>query len=371
MKNLMEYKEKFEYICKNPAKMIEEHRERTGKGAIGVLPLYAPEEIIDATGCLPVGIWGGFKDISEARGVFPAFACSIAQSIMEYKLTGVYDVLETVLISVPCDTLKCLSQKWSGEPIVFTHPQNRKIEAANFFLVEEYKIIRDKIEKLLNVKIEDEAIRKSIKKYNENRRIMREFCEVANLYPNIITPEVRHNVIKSRWFIDKEIHTKLVREFIDLLKKENPVEWKGKKVVLTGILAEPAELLKIFEDENIAVVADDLAQESRQFRNDVPEIDGDPLYALAKWWQDLEGCALATDPDKVRGQMLIDLVKKHEADGVIVCMLKFCDPEEFDYPIYYQEFKDAGVKSTIIEVDLNTASFGQIKTKIQTFADML
>lgn len=369
--NLVSYIEKFEEICKNPKKMIEDHKAKTGKGAVGVLPLYAPEEIIDAAGYLPVGIWGGTKEISEARGVFPAFACSIAQSIMEYKACGVYDNLETVLISVPCDTLKCLSQKWKGNEIVFTHPQNRKIEAANFFLVEEYKIIRKKLEKILNLTITDEAIKASIKVYNENRRVMREFCEVANTYPNIVTPTVRHHVIKARWFMTKAEHTKLVKEFIELLKAEPVVEWKGKKIVLTGILAEPVELLKIFEEEGLAVVADDLAQETRQFRNDVPEGDADPLYSLAKWWQELDGCSIATDPKKVRGQMLIDLVKKYNADGVVVCMLKFCDPEEFDYPVYYKEFTEAGINNTIIEVDLSTAAFGQTKTKIQTFKEIL
>src|SRR3712207_6962744 len=60
------------------------------------------------------------------------------------SLEGVYDDLEAVIFSVPCDTLKCLSQKWKGTSpvIVFTHPQNRKLEAANKFLVEEFKLVR-------------------------------------------------------------------------------------------------------------------------------------------------------------------------------------------------------------------------------------
>ena len=59
--------------------------------------------------------------------------------------------------------------------------------------------------------------------------------------------------------------------------------------------------VEIFKDEKFAIVADDLAQESRQYRVDVPEDIEDPLYALAKWWQIFDGCALATDPKKVRG----------------------------------------------------------------------
>src|SRR3712207_4028944 len=115
------------------------------------------------------------------------------------SLEGVYDDLEAVLFSVPCDTLKCLSQKWKGTSpvIVFTHPQNRKLEAANKFLVEEFKLVREKLEKILNVKITDEAINNSIEVYNENRRVMREFSDLAAEYPNVIDAVKRHAVIRS------------------------------------------------------------------------------------------------------------------------------------------------------------------------------
>ena len=52
-------------------------------------------------------------------------------------------------------------------------------------------------------------------------------------------------------------------------------------------------------------------------------------------------------------------------------MMKFCDPEEFDYPIYYQEFEDANIKNIMIEIDLEMTAFEQIKTRIQSFNEML
>ncbi|WP_052219623.1 2-hydroxyacyl-CoA dehydratase subunit D, partial [Clostridium homopropionicum] len=331
-------------ISNNPIKAMEDFKKETGKGAVGVMPYYAPEELIHAAGFLPVGIWGGQKSISKARAYLPPFACSIMQTVMEMQLEGVYDDLEAVLFSVPCDTLKCLSQKWKGTSpvIVFTHPQNRKIEAANKFLVEEFKLVREKLEKILNTEITDEALNRSIEIYNENRRTMREFSDVAAEYPNIIDPIKRHAVIKARYFMEKSKHTAMVKELIAEIKALPVEDFKGKRVILTGIMAEPKEVLEIFKENGFAVVADDLAQESRQYRNDVPE-GTDPLYRLAKWWQDLDGCSLATDVKKVRGQMLIDMVNKYKADAVVICMMKFCDPEEFDYPIYYREFEEAGI----------------------------
>ena len=119
----------FREIAAHPEKAIANHKRETGKGAVGIMPVYCPEEIVHASGYLPIGMWGAQKKtISKARTYLPPFACSIMQSIMELQMEGVYDELNAVIFSVPCDTLKCMSQKWHGKApaIVFAHPQNRK-----------------------------------------------------------------------------------------------------------------------------------------------------------------------------------------------------------------------------------------------------
>ena len=357
----------------NPKKAMDDYKKATGKGAVGIMPVYSPEELVYAAGYLPMGMWGGSKSISKARAFLPPFACSIMQEVMELELEGAYDDLEAVVFSVPCDTLKCMSQKWKGKcpTITFTHPQNRKIAAANVFTKGEYEVVKEKLEQILGVKITDEAIENSIKVYNANRQAMRAFSDLAAEYPNIITPAKRHAVIKARHFMEKSQHTALVNELIEAVKKTEKQPWTGKKVILTGIMAEPDGLLDILQANNFAVVADDLAQEGRQFRVDVEENTGDPLMALAKAWQALDGCSLATDPEKPRGKMLIDMAKKYNADAVIVCMMKFCDPEEWDYPILIQEFEKAGVKNIQIEVDQEATSYEQTKTRLQSFSEIL
>ncbi len=359
-------------LSDNPKKAVEDFMSKTGKKAVGVLPVYTPEEIIYAAGVLPVGCWGkAQKTISKANTYLPAFACSIMQSVMEMEIDGVYDILSAVVISSPCDTLKCMGQKWKGaSPVIqFVHPQNRNLPSANDFLVEEYKLIRSKLENILGVKITNEAINAAIDVYNENRKVMREFTEIAGDYSKTITPAKRHAVIKSRFFMDKAEHTAVVKELIAELKAMPKEPAEGKKVILTGITAEPDSMLDIFEEFGLTVVADDLAQESRQFRVDVPDGE-EPLMRLAKQWQNMYGCSLATDRDKVRGPMLIDMVKKTGADAVIVCMMKFCDPEEFDYPIYYQQFNNEGIRSLMIEVDQQAGSMEQLRTRVQSFVEM-
>ena len=376
MRAVNEIIDEFKSYSANPAKTIKEYREKTGKGVVGVMPVYCPEEIVHAAGYLPMGIWGAPKTtITKARAVWPPFACSIAQSITELEMNGVYKDLDAVIFSVPCDTLKCLSQKWDSSKvpaIVFTHPQNRKdsYAAANVFAREEYNIVKEKLEGILGVTIPSEAIKKSIAVYNENRAACREFSDVCAEYAGLVKPSQRHAVFKARWFMEKGAHTALVKELIAAIKAQPVPEFKGKRIIVTGIMTEPAEVLDIFEENGFAIVADDLAQESRQIREDVPD-DVDPLFALAKQWNNFDGCSLATDEFKPKGRILINAGKKYDADAVVVCMMKFCDPEEFDYPILLQEFEPEGIKSLYVEIDMESTSFEQFKTRVQTLAEIL
>lgn len=375
MRTAKEIINEFKAIADNPRKAMDDYKKETGKGAVGIMPVYCPEEIVHAAGYLPIGMWGAQKkQISKARTYLPPFACSIMQSVMELQLEGVYDDLEAVIFSVPCDTLKCMSQKWNRPvpAIVFAHPQNRKIakDAANVFAREEFNIVKEKLEDILDVHISNKAIKNSIAVYNENRAACREFSDVAAEYAAVVTPSDRHAVIKARWFMEKSRHTALVKELIAALKAEPAPEFKGKKIIVTGIQVEPYDVLDIFQENGFAIVADDLAQETRNFRQDVPD-DDDALMALARAWNEFDGCSLATDANKPKGQMIIDAVKKYGADAVVVCMMKFCDPEEFDYPILLQEFEAAGVKNLYIEVDQESTAFEQVKTRIQTFAEIL
>ena len=365
--------EQFRTIAAKPKKAVEDHKAETGKGAIGMMPVYAPEEMVHATGFLPVGLWGGNRPVSKARTYLPPFACSIMQQVMELECDGAYDILDAVVFSVPCDTLKCMSQKWKGSApaLVFTHPQNRGLEAANRFLEHEYAVLQEKLEEVTGVKVTNVALEQSIQVYNENRAVMREFAKLAAEYPQVISAVDRHAVFKARMFMEKSRHTALVRELMEAVRASDPQPWMGKKVVVTGILVEPDGLLSLFDELGLAIVADDLAQESRQVRVDVPEGDEAPLYRLARVWQNMYGCSVATDPQKQRGPMLLDMVRKTGADAVVVAMMKFCDPEEWDYPIYHRQFGEWGIRDLMIEVDQEAVSFEQARTRLQSLVETL
>lgn len=373
MSNVIKLLEQFNTIASNPKDRLDFY-EAKGKKMIGCLPVYCPEELVYAADMVPFGIWGSEIEVSQSKKYFPAFICSILQTSLEMGLRGDLDQLSAVMIPILCDSLKCMGQNWKQgvknvEFIQVAHPQNRKLEAGVEFLMAQYNKIKTRLEEISGNEITEDKLNDAIEIYNEYRKTMREFVDVAAQYPDLISPSQRNDVIKSSYFMEKSEHTKMVKELIEECKKQPMKEWDGLKVVTTGIIADSPSILKIFEENDIAIVADDIAHETRQFRTDVPGCEN-PVEALARQFAAMEGCSVLYDPDKKRGDIITDQVKRHSADGVIVLMTKFCDPEEYDYPIMKKVFDQHEIPSILIEIDQQMSNYEQARTMIQTFSDM-
>lgn len=375
MSILQEIIETLKETSRHPNKAVKKAMEQTGKEAVGCFPIYTPEEMIYAAGMLPVGLWGGQTEIKLADRYLQSFCCSIMRSNVELGMKGVYDFLSAVIIPTYCDTLKCICENWKAAApqtylIPMVYPQNRKIKAGVSYLKDEFTRVKEEIEKIANRPITERDLEKSWRVYEDYRKAMRLFTEVAKKYPITINATTRHLIIKAAYFMDKQPYTEMIYTLIEELKKQKPEETNGAKVVVTGILAEPEMLLDTFVENDISFCADDLAHESRQFRTFSRE-EGTIMDKLVNRTTDMQGCSLLYDDSKTRGQMLIDMVKENGADGIVICMLKFCDPEEFDYPIYKKELEAAGIPMLYLEIEQNMKSVEQLRTRIQSFAEII
>ena len=92
---------------------------------------------------------------------------------------------------------------------------------------------------------------------------------------------------------------------------------------------------------------------------------------MARQWSNIEGCSYAYDPKRLRGSLVAKLAKEVKADGVIFALLKFCEVEEYDQPILVEDIERENIPVTVLEVDQQSGSAEQIRTRVQTFAEML
>jgi len=166
-----------------------------------------------------------------------------------------------------------------------------------------------------------------------------------------------------------EEHTAIVKELTAELLA-GPKSTRTARVLVSGILADAPGLLKIFDDNGIQIVADDVADETRQYRTDTPEM-ANPVDALAQKFANMDNCTLLYDKEKKRVDYIVEQAKAHDAKGIIVLMTKFCDPEEFDYVPIKRACEKAGLLNLNIEVDRQMVNYEQAATMIQAFKEML
>lgn len=375
MKQLQNLINELETAAKHPAKTVRQAMEISKKPAIGCFPYYTPDELIHAAGFLPVGLWGGQSDIKLADVYLQSFCCSIMRENVEQGMKGYYDFLSAVIIPTYCDTLKCICENWKAAvpklPLIpMVYPQNRGIKAGIDYLVAEYKRVQEELEELSGQKVSEKMLGDSLLLYEEYRKLMREFTGLAVHYPVTINAKTRQLLLKAAFFMDKKDYIQKMREICKTLETLPAESFAGKKVVITGILSDPTALLDIFVESDITFAADDLANSSQQFRSYTQKGNG-VLEKMAYRVAEQAGCSLLFDARKTRGALLVDLVNKTGADGVVVAMMKFCDPEEFDYPIYKKELEAANIPLLYLEIEQKMDSLEQIRTRVQSFAEML
>lgn len=358
---------------RSPVQTAAAEMERTGKRAVGCMLEFCPEEIVYAANMLPVGLWGADIELREVKRYFPAFFCAPIQQSMELALQGAFDgVLSAVIVPILCDALKSAGQNWRIAvpeipmiPVVY--PQNRQIKAGQRFMESELREVKARLEQICGRPISEDALNQSINVYNEYRLSMQEFSSVASRHTDVITASARHNVFMNGFLRDKADYTMLVRELTSELKKLPEVKPR-RAVALTGIALDTERVLRCMEENGFAVTADMLAQESLQVETLVPE-NGSALERIAAWWSNVRCSSLTLDEKKLRADKLVELVSSGLADGIIVAMPAFCDPEEYDYPILWEALQQKGVAQIGLELS-GPSGCEQACSRIQAFAEM-
>ncbi len=374
MSRIDEILAQFEQVALNPNQQLAKYKA-TGKKAIGCFPYYVPEELVYAGDMVPFGVWGKRGTINKAKEYFATFYCTIAQMNMEMGLSGTLDGLDGVIVTSMCDTLRPLSQNFRiGVPkipyIYLSHAQNRRPEYGIQFNMNQFSNVKKDLEKIAGHSISDEKIQEAIKVYNQSRSARRKFVKLAGQHPDIISAKSRSTVLKSAYFMLKDEHTSLLEELNKELESREIPKWNGVKVLTSGILLDTPTLLDIFDENKIAIVADDVAHESRSFDVDAPENESDPIRALALQFAEQDHDPLLYDPEIFkRPAHLLKKIKDSGATGVVIMMMQFCDPEEFEYPSLKQALDAEGIPHIMLGFDQQMVDFGQAKTSLQAFAE--
>ncbi len=168
-----------------------------------------------------------------------------------------------------------------------------------------------------------------------------------------------------------EEHIGFIEEYLGaVFSTERPMR-DQTRVVMTGSFCEqpPLELIKTLEQAGCYIVWDDLLLGQHWLLEDVDE-GGDPFRALAEaFLAHSTKSAVRYEPEAQKGEHLVQIVKRTQAEGVIFSAPSFCDPALLDQPMLQTALDRAKIPWTAFKYAENLGQFQVIREQTGTFAD--
>jgi len=332
-----------------------------------------PEEIILAANMIPIRLLGdpaiGLDKVNEH---VPPTHCVWARNILEQAIIGLDTDIKGVITTHGCDCTNREFDIWLEcvdylKFIFFLNaPLKRDVSALNFF-IEDLKELILQLEEKFMVKITTEKLQKAIKKMNQIRSLLREISEYRSKM--ILAGSEFHALVKQVQQTNKDKILKILQDKLAELKTMEPKIKQAKKILLTGSVIDDTEFIIFLETIGFQVITDDLCLGTKYFWGNVDETE-EPIKAIAEYH--LNKPIYSTKfPSYERFEILKNLAKRYNIDGIINVAQKFCEPILYDHPYFSKKFKELEIPYLFIEMEYNKESYKQLATRFEAFAEII
>lgn len=365
-------------ILKDPYGYVKKFREESGRKVVGTFCSYAPEEIILAAGAHPFRLFGSGEKIRLAEAHLQSYCCSLVRGALEDALAGRVDFLDGVVFPHTCDSIQRLSDIWRLNVPACFHldvvlPVKLDTDGARQYMVDVLKRFRRELGEKLGGSISDDDLREAIRIMNRIRAALTRIYDLKGERPEILKGSDLYALVRAAMIMDRTRAAFLLEEVaaeMGIKSNSEVAAWPKKRIVLSGGVCNHPDIYTIIEEAGGAVVGDDLCTGSRYFSGLIDE-KADPAEAIAERYRQRVVCPAKHRGLSERADHLVRLVREKRAQGVIFFLLKFCDPHAFDYPYLKEALDRMGIPSLLMEVEDRLPAEGQLRTRFETFVEMI
>jgi benzoyl-CoA reductase/2-hydroxyglutaryl-CoA dehydratase subunit BcrC/BadD/HgdB len=250
-------------------------------------------------------------------------------------------------------------------------PVKLDTESAEQYMLTVIHKFRKDLEAGLGIRITDAMLQKAVRTSNQVRNHLAALYEIRKASPGKIKSSDLHTIVKASMVMDRDRLADVLGEVVTALEEQrDDTAIKPKRLVLSGGLCSMPDIYDIIESSGGAVVWDDFCTGARYFEGRIDET-GDMERNIAQRYMSRIVCPAKHSGIFSRGNYLVEKVKENNADGVIFIFLKFCDPHSFDYPYMKEMLQKEGIPSILFELEEQTSSGGQLRTRCEAFMEML
>jgi benzoyl-CoA reductase subunit C len=356
----------------------------TKRPIVGYTCSYTPAEIFHAADILPVRLRGIETDGMEIGDTyFGPFICSFPKCVLQLAGKGKFNFLDGAIITPGCDAMRRLDECWrkAGEDFdgivpgffyYFDVPHKAEDYGLDWF-VEEVQIMIKKVEEHFGVTVTKENLIKSIKLYNQGRRLLKDIEGLRSKDDIVVSGSEVFSATVAGTVMPRDEYTKHLKKWVTTLKKRKKSLSKGKKrIMIIGSISDEIELFELVENtENAIVAAENLCFGIRYEGNEIPE-DGDPVESLARHYLEKSVCPRMYGKYKERLQLLKDSIDRAQIDGIIMQNIRFCDLHGAENALFERDLEKIGIPCLRMEREYGPLiETGRIKLRVNAFLERI
>ncbi len=319
---------------------------------------------------------------SEAEKFIPRNTCALIKAFMGFKLSGLCPYVESsdlIVGETTCDGKKKAYESFNditGKVYVMEIPHMKTAEDRKLWL-SEVRRFKAKMEELTGNKITLEGLKKAASIVNAKRKALQRLSRLRAADPAPISGLDALLVNQVSFYDDPvrftEMTSKLCDELEQRVSQGTGVAAKGApRILVSGSpMAIPNwKLHAIIEGSGAVAVGEESCIGERNHRDLLDENFGSVDEAMEKLASRYLGidCACFTPNDERLGNIKA-LTKNLHANGVIHYSLQFCTPYMME--AYRVEKAITETPFMRIETDYSMEDFGQLKTRVEAFIEML
>jgi benzoyl-CoA reductase/2-hydroxyglutaryl-CoA dehydratase subunit BcrC/BadD/HgdB len=347
-------------------------KEEKGRKLFGIFPAYYPKEILWAMNVLPVEVWDPPLEVNHANAHLQSYICSVVKLGLELILQGKCRDIDGFLFPHTCDSIQNLASIVSDylnldmPCYFFYHPKAPYSDASRRYYLEELKGLVLRLETQLGA-LDLSTLKQQVKKGDQVTALLKELYRLRACDELTASNTDFYQIIRRGEYLHPDDFLPLLEEFLSASKGHGR---KGPSVILSGIVPNPPEILKILDEMGVKVADDDLLNCGRRLL--APESQNeDPFEAMAENYFGMPPCTTKNSSLKARADHLFKKIEGSKAKGVIFYMVKFCETELFDVPHLVEGLKKKGLATLLIDCEVNQGLSGQLETRVEAFVEMI
>lgn len=358
-----------------------EHRKQGGK-AIGTFCIYVPDEIALAVDVIPIPLCGGSDwPVSYADTMLPRDICPIIRSTFGMAFSGTcpYGKLKDFIVGeTTCDAKK---KTWDLFGFKIMEVPQKKNDIDRELWLKEVRVFRDMMEELSGKRVTAENLGPAIELVNTKRRLLQHISDFRRLdeppisgLDALLVSQVVLNMDTRRFNACAEELVGQLEERVDKGISAYRSAPPAMRVLVAGTPSPMgnAKVHHILESCGLRIVADESCTGTRFFRHLVDETPKDlegQIKAISDRYFSID-CSCFS-PNTERLEHINNMAREFRVDGVVQNILQYCHGYNIEAKAVENALKELNIPSLKIVTDYSQEDTGQIRTRVEAFAELL